>query len=92
MTCEFCRTQIWALFETKQLFYLTLLHLTNANRKNQTSKDVSDVGHPAGCLAKVLISVTDNTTIYYCVTNLTAETKHKRLSVAPQCLETLPPA
>jgi len=55
---------------------------------------VSDVGHPAGCLAKVLISVTDNTTIYYCVTNLTTETEHKLLSFVPQCLEleTLPPA
>ena len=92
MNCEFWRTQMWALFETKEWFYLTVLSLTNANRKSKTRTDVSDVGHPAGCLAKVLISVTDNTTIYYCVTNLTTETKHKRVFVVPQCLGTLPPA
>jgi hypothetical protein len=50
-----------------------------------------DVENPAGCLPKDLgFGDRQQTTIYYCVTNLTTEIKHKCLSVTMQCLETLP--
>jgi hypothetical protein len=38
MNREFWKTQTWALFATKRWFYLTVFHLTSANRKKQNKE------------------------------------------------------